>query len=102
MQKRFTMKDEGFTCAVCGENVGLLGYTARDHCPRCLSSVHLDNFPGDREADCGALLTPIGLEKGKKDWKIVYRCTGCSTVKRNKAAADDDMDLLIKLSAGSG
>ena len=97
--KSFTMKDESFKCTVCGECVDRLFYTARDHCPCCLSSLHLDNFPGDRAADCGAVLSPVGIEKGKKNLKIVYRCQGCSAVKKNKIAEDDNMELIIKLSS---
>ena len=39
-----------FTCRVCGWPVGPqdAGTRHRNHCPRCLSSVHLDDEPGDR------------------------------------------------------
>jgi DNA-directed RNA polymerase subunit RPC12/RpoP len=97
-KKRFTMTDEGFVCAVCGESADRLGVTARDHCPRCLSSLHLDNNPGDRSADCGAVLEPIGIRKGKKSLQIVYRCKGCGAIKKNKIADDDDAELIIALS----
>ena len=48
---------ENFTCKVCGrlmtpENAGT---AHRDHCSRCLSSVHLDIGPGDRASDCGGV-----------------------------------------------
>ena len=29
------------------------GTRHRNHCPNCLASVHLDDEPGDRAADCG-------------------------------------------------
>ena len=50
--KRFTMKDESFVCENCGFNVEKLNYTARDHCPNCLYSKHVDINPGDRENNC--------------------------------------------------
>jgi len=98
------MIDEGFTCAVCGAAAAPLGYTARDHCPRCLSSLHLDIFPGDRMSGCGGMLVPIGVEKqtGKDGgYKIVYRCQSCGEVKKNIAAEDDDMDRIIELSTAA-
>ena len=40
--KRFKMIDESFVCENCKKEVKPLGYTARDHCPFCLYSKHLD------------------------------------------------------------
>ena len=104
MQKRFTVIDEGFVCAVCGGDVPPLGYTARDHCPRCLSSLHLDIFPGDRANGCGGVLAPVGVEAsrgGNGGYRIVYRCRSCGEVKKNVAAADDDMERIIEISANA-
>ena len=55
--------DEAFTCKRCGRLVVPEGAGSdhRNHCPYCLCSVHLDNASGDREADCGALMEPIGV-----------------------------------------
>ena len=96
--KKFTMIDESFTCKVCGSKVNPLGYTARDHCPKCLSSIHIDNYPGDRNCTCHGILKAIGVEKGKKDtYKIIYQCEKCAMIKRNKMAIDDDMDKIIEI-----
>ena len=97
--RRFTMIDEPFLCRVCGEAVKPLGYTARDHCPRCLCSLHVDVLPGDRQNECGGILRPIGVEQHKGEHRLVYRCESCGEIRRNKAASDDDMKLIIKLSA---
>ena len=43
--KRFNMKDEEFVCENCGKTVEKLNYTARDHCPFCLYSKHVDKDP---------------------------------------------------------
>jgi len=95
---KFTMIDEDFICNNCGENVKALGYTARDHCPNCLTSLHIDNNPGDRANSCHGKLVPIGIELGKKDTKkIVYKCEKCGIIKRNKAANDDNMDLILEI-----
>lgn len=95
---RFTMIDESFICDVCGEKVGPLGYTARDHCPKCLCSKHVDVNPGDRACECQGILEPVAIDKGKKgDYKIVYVCNKCGAIKRNKMAKDDNVDLIIKI-----
>ena len=98
--KRFKMIDENFICEVCGKEVEKLGYTARDHCPYCLSSKHVDINPGDRRAECCGVLVPIGIENAKKgNYKIVYKCQKCGEIKRNIMAHDDNMDLVIKIMA---
>ncbi|MCL2019800.1 MAG: RNHCP domain-containing protein [Oscillospiraceae bacterium] len=94
---RFTVIDEAFVCSVCGIQVPPLGYTARDHCNRCLCSVHLDNNPGDRENDCGGVLEAISAEQGKKGVKIIYKCRKCGAIKKNVAARDDNNDMIIEL-----
>ncbi len=98
--KRFTMIDENFTCEVCGEDVKQLGYTARDHCPYCLNSMHLDINPGDRQSTCCGILKPNAIESSKKgSYKIIYVCQKCGTIKKNIVAADDNMDLIIELTS---
>lgn len=97
-RKRFKMIDENFICSVCGKKVNKLEYTARDHCPYCLSSIHLDINPGDRSANCGGILVPIDVEKGKKDtYKIIYKCNKCNMIKKNKTAIDDDYDKILEI-----
>ncbi len=97
--KNFTMRDEAFKCKVCGADVSPLKYTARDHCPVCLSSLHVDVNPGDRQCGCKGILRPIGVEKYRDTFKIIYRCESCGAIKRNIAASDDDFDKIIELSA---
>ena len=75
--KKFTMKDESFVCENCGKIVEKLNYTARDHCPYCLYSKHLDINPGDRLNNCLGLLKPIDIEKFKNTYKIIYKCEKC-------------------------
>ena len=56
--------------------------------------------PGDREENCHGLLEPIGIEiSSKKGYVIVFRCQKCGAIRKNKSAEDDDMDLIISLSA---
>ena len=96
--KRFTMKDENFICENCHSEVNKLNYTARDHCPYCLYSKHVDIMPGDRENDCKGLLEPIKIEKFKNTYKIIYKCQKCHELHKNIIANDDDMNLIIELS----
>ena len=101
--KRFTKNDSGFVCANCGREVPPLGYSSRNHCPYCLCSLHVDVNPGDRAADCGGILDPIRADPDpKKGFVITHRCRKCGALRRNKAAADDDRELLIRLTAGEG
>lgn len=96
--KKFNMIDESFTCENCGSKVTKLGYTARDHCPYCLYSKHVDVNPGDRLNKCKGLLKPIGIEKFKDTFKIIYKCEKCNIEHKNIMAKDDDMNLIIELS----
>ena len=96
--KRFKMIDENFVCEVCGKEVNKLNTTARDHCPYCLCSKHVDINPGDRSANCNGILEPIDIEKSKKDsLKIVYKCNKCGMIKKNKTAIDDNYDLILEI-----
>lgn len=96
--KRFTMKDEDFICENCGNKVEKLNYTARDHCPLCLYSKHVDIYPGDRNNSCQGLLKPIGIEKFKNTYKIIYKCLKCNELHKNIIANDDNTDIIINLS----
>ena len=71
------MKDEEFICLNCGSKVSKLNYSARDHCNHCLYSVHVDVNPGDRANTCKGTLVPIGIEKFKNTYKIIYKCDKC-------------------------
>ena len=105
--RRFTAagRNTGFACAHCGADVRPLeNGSCRNHCPRCLHSLHVDVFPGDRASDCGGDLEPIAVEhNAKKGWVIVHRCRRCGEVRRNRAALDDpaqpdDYDAIVALS----
>lgn len=103
-EKRFQTNDQGFVCAHCGATVPPNEVTSRDHCPRCLHSLHVDLFPGDRKNPCRGLLVPVSATPHpKKGFQIIYRCAKCGEIHRNKAALTgrdpDDMDLLIRLTA---
>ena len=96
--KKFNMIDEEFICDNCGKKITKLGYTARYHCPYCLYSKHLDINPGDRMNTCHGLMIPIGIEKYKNSYKIIYNCSKCHENHKNIMAVDDNFDEIIKLS----
>jgi len=96
--KQFTKLDEEFICENCKQKIEKLNYTARDHCNNCLYSKHVDINPGDRQNTCKGLLKPIGIEKFKNTYKIIYKCEKCNQIHKNIMANDDNMDLIIELS----
>jgi DNA-directed RNA polymerase subunit RPC12/RpoP len=98
--KRFIKNDSGFICKNCGKSIEPLKYTSRNHCPYCLYSLHVDIMPGDRKNSCGGVLKPILSEPSpniKKGYVITFKCDKCGKTIRNKAAADDNINLLINL-----
>lgn len=95
----FKVIDESFICENCGKDVPKLGYSCRNHCPFCLHSKHVDIEPGDRLQDCHGVLEPVGIEKNKKGFVIIFRCKKCGEIRKNKVAEDDDMNKIIELSA---
>ena len=96
--KKFNMIDETFICENCNKEVEKLNYSARDHCPFCLYSKHVDINPGDRLNDCKGIMEPVEIEKFKNTYKIIYKCKKCGKFHKNKIANDDNMDLIIELS----
>lgn len=92
--------DEIFTCKHCGREIVPEGAGShhRNHCPYCLYSLHLDNEPGDRAADCGGHMEPVGVwvRKGG-EWAIIHRCKRCGALSSNRIAADDNPLMLMSI-----
>ncbi len=95
--KKFKMIDVSFVCRNCNFQVEPLGYTARDHCPKCLYSIHVDINPGDRANTCFGNLVPYNIEKFKDTYKILYKCDKCGELKKNIMANDDNYDLILEI-----
>lgn len=86
-------RDKGFTCRVCGLIVPPEGGGTqhRNHCPNCLSSLHLDDVPGDRAADCGGVMEPVAVwVRRDGEWAVIHRCRRCGALSSNRVAADDN------------
>ncbi|MGZ4132245.1 MAG: RNHCP domain-containing protein [Actinomycetota bacterium] len=75
------------------------GTAHRNHCPNCLWSRHVDDdTPGDRAADCGSQMEPIGVTvRGGGEWVLVHRCAGCGEIHLNRTAGDDNPLGLLRL-----
>lgn len=85
-------ENQGFACANCGLKVEkLTNGSYRNHCPKCLYSLHVDRHIGDRASNCCALMKPVGLtHKSGKGWQIIHQCTGCGQKSNNRIANDTD------------
>lgn len=92
------MVNEDFICENCGKDVEKSSYTARDHCPYCLYSKHVDINPGDRKNKCHGLLEPIAVEKYRDTYKIIYKCQKCGEIHKNILHKDDDFTKIVELS----
>jgi hypothetical protein len=89
-----------FRCHRCRVDVSMHapGTAHRNHCPNCLWSRHLDDRPGDRSVECGSLMEPIAISvRGRGEWVLIHRCTGCDALRLNRTAGDDDPLILLKL-----
>ncbi len=97
---RHTACTESFVCKACGELVVPEGAGSqhRNHCPKCLSSVHVDIRPGDRASLCGGIMEPVSVwvRKGG-EWAVIHRCRLCGGFSSNRVAADDNPMLLLSI-----
>ena len=91
---------DAFTCKVCGrlctpENAGS---QHRNHCPNCLSSLHVDVEPGDRASDCGGIMEPVAVwVRRDGEWAVIHRCRRCGALHSNRTAADDNPMKLMSI-----
>ncbi|MDE7261104.1 MAG: RNHCP domain-containing protein [Oscillospiraceae bacterium] len=93
-------EERPFTCRACGHLVTPEGGGTRhrNHCPKCLHSVHLDDAPGDRASGCGGDMEPAGVwVRRGGEWAIIHRCRRCGVFHSNRVAADDDPIQLMSL-----
>ncbi len=96
--KTFEKNDNEFTCRVCGKLVPTLKYSSRDHCTKCLCSIHIDINPGDRQNTCLGTLIPVEVTtNNKKGYIIKYQCEKCKQFHNNKSAEDDSFKTLLKV-----
>lgn len=66
--------------------------------PHCLVSLHVDDCPGDRAANCGGIMEPISIWVRKNgEWAIIHRCRRCRRLSFNRIAADDNPVKLMSI-----
>lgn len=92
--------DPEFVCKHCGQVVPVAapGMAHRNHCPRCLWSVHLDDQSGDRAARCGGMMEPVAISvRQGGEWLLIHRCRECGALRANRIAGDDNELVLMSL-----
>lgn len=97
---RRTSCTESFVCKVCGAHVAPEGAGSehRNHCPKCLSSLHVDKKPGDRASLCHGVMEPVSVWVRKNgEWAVIHRCRLCGALSSNRIAADDNPALLMSI-----
>ena len=74
--------NDTFTCKVCGRicTPQNAGSDHRNHCPNCLSSLHVDEEPGDRASDCG------GTPADSVVYEVRRSRTPCHTARKTRGA----------------
>ena len=95
----FKMINENFVCENCWKKIIKHSeWSARNHCPFCLYSKHLDEkFPWDRQSECYWLMTPVWVDYKKNKWNMVkHQCVRCWKEILNKIASDDDFLGFVK------
>ena len=92
--------NDSFECKFCGRLMTSAGAGTdhRNHCSNCLSSLHVDDEPGDRSSDCGGIMEPVAVWTRKDgEWAIIHRCRRCGKLSSNRVAADDNPMKLMSI-----
>ena len=94
-------RSNDFRCVSCRLDVSLdaPGSAHRNHCPNCLTSLHVDRrTPGDRAADCRGRMEALSLTaRPDGEWLIIHQCLTCSGLSVNRIAGDDNALVLMRL-----
>ncbi|MFE9245204.1 RNHCP domain-containing protein [Nocardiopsis sp. NPDC006938] len=95
-------RDQGaFRCAHCRLDVPMRapGTAHRNHCPHCLTSLHVDGrVPGDRASDCRGRMEAAGVStRADGEWLVLHRCLSCGQLSANRVAGDDNARALMRI-----
>lgn len=93
------MINDNFKCENCHKNIKKHPeWSARNHCPYCLHSKHLDEkYPWDRKSNCLWIMKPVWIDHKKNKWNMIkHKCIKCEKEILNKIAPDDDFLSLVK------
>ena len=97
--KRFQKHKEDFACQMCGAEMVGDGYT--NHCNQCLTSKHVDIFPGDRLEDCGGMMPVVEVQRKGDGYILTHRCLKCQSESKDSFREGDNIDALIAVSKKS-
>lgn len=96
LRRNFIARNDAFICEQCGHDVPPARGTFRNHCPRCLTSKHVDQVPGDRAAACGGTMPTVGYEgTDPHHLTLIQKCQRCGYTHRNRTAPDDTYQQLF-------
>ncbi|MFI0404373.1 RNHCP domain-containing protein [Actinomadura sp. 3N508] len=92
---------DAFRCVGCRLDVPFSapGTAHRNHCPHCLTSLHLDDrTPGDRRAGCRGRMAPLSLTvRPDGEWMLIHHCLSCGELSVNRIAGDDNALVLLRI-----
>jgi hypothetical protein len=75
------------------------GTAHRNHCPHCLTSLHVDHrIPGDRRAACRGRMAALSITvRTDGEWLIIHHCQSCDELSANRIAGDDNALALLRI-----
>ncbi|GAA3538239.1 hypothetical protein GCM10022419_017760 [Nonomuraea rosea] len=75
------------------------GTAHRNHCPHCLTSLHVDHrIPGDRRAACRGRMAALSVSvRQDGEWLIIHDCQSCGELSANRIAGDDNARALLRI-----
>ncbi|MER5771128.1 RNHCP domain-containing protein [Streptomyces sp. NPDC001985] len=92
---------DAFRCVGCRLDVPLAapGTAHRNHCPHCLSSLHVDRrLPGDRDSGCRGRMAALSVSvRPDGEWMIIHSCLSCGELSANRIAGDDNALALVRI-----
>ncbi|GAA3687628.1 RNHCP domain-containing protein [Nonomuraea antimicrobica] len=92
---------DAFRCVGCRLDVPMSapGTAHRNHCPHCLTSLHLDHrVPGDRRAGCRGRMAALSVTvRPDGEWLIIHCCQSCGGLSANRIAGDDNALALLRI-----
>lgn len=90
-----------FRCVGCRLDVSVdaPGTGHRNHCPNCLTSLHVDRrVPGDRASPCRGRMTALTMStRPDSEWMLIHECLSCGELSANRVAGDDNALALVRL-----
>ncbi|WP_067172012.1 RNHCP domain-containing protein [Microtetraspora niveoalba] len=94
-------RGDAFRCTGCRLDVPVSapGTGHRNHCPHCLTSLHVDGrIPGDRRETCRGRMAAVGVTARRDgEWLLIHHCLACGKLSANRVAGDDNTLVLLRL-----